>query len=117
MNETMAGVAYDSLRAGLEGMYRVRWLEMDSGTTIERGALLAGGWDGTSVKVHLATESDTTGSELFIAAKDKEENESALTAYSGGTFNRSALKVSEGADIKAFELELRRQGICLTEVI
>ena len=117
MSETMEGASYDSLKGSGQGMYRMRWLKIDSGTTIARGALLAGGWDGSGTHVHLATSVDTTGSELFIAAKDVNEKEERVTGYGSGVFNRSAIKLNEGLKLEDFELEMRRQDLLLTEEI
>lgn len=117
MNETMTGACYDSLMGGAEGRYDLNWLKTSSDTTIERGALLAGGYDGSDVTVHLATASDTVDTGLFVAAHTKPAGLEFLTGYSSGVFNRAAIKLGEGLKVEDFELELRRQQIRLTEVL
>lgn len=113
MNETMVGASYDKLLAGDEGLL-LRNVRIASDTTVERGALLAGTFDGTGTTVHLATTADTVGSELFIAATDSASVE-VITAYESGRFNRSAVKST--VPLSGFELEMRKQGLRLTEVI
>ena len=114
MNETMVGAVYDSLIGGTAPMI-VRNVKVSSDTTIERGALLAGAFDGSDVTVHIATAADATnGNELFIAATD-DEGVTVTTAYASGQFNRSAIKTT--LDVNKFEGEMRRQNIILTEVI
>ena len=112
MNETVRGAAYDNLLVGEE--YLLRNVRISSDTTVERGALLAGAYDGTGVTVHLATGSDTAGKELFIAATESGSME-VIEAYESGRFNRSAIKTT--APLRGFELEMRKQGLRLTEVI
>lgn len=113
--ETLIGAEYDSLMGGASIDTRVRNVKISSDTTIVRGQLLAGAYDGSDVTVHIATAADATnGNELFIAATDDEEV-TVTTAYSSGEFNRSAILTDE--DINEFEGELRRQGIMLTEVM
>lgn len=112
MNGTMEGARYENLLAGAE--YLTRNVRISSETTVERGALLAGTFDGTGTTVHLATAADTVGKELFIAASDSASIE-VITAYEAGRFNRSAIKTT--VPLSSFEPELRRQGIRLTEVL
>ena len=113
MNETLVGATYDSLLAGSEVATFIRNVKVSSETTVERGALLAGAFDGSDVAVHIATAADATnGNQLYIAATD-DASVSVTSAYTSGWFNRSAIKTT--VDIKAFEGELRRQGIKLTE--
>ena len=112
---TMAGATSDSLLGGAEQAVLIRNVKITSDTTVVRGALLAGAYDGTDVTVHLATAADATnGNELFIAAND-DASVSVTSAYTQGRFNRSAIQTT--VDVKKFEGELRRQGIQLTEGI
>lgn len=114
MNETLNGVSYDSLVGGTPAT-RLRNVKISSDTTIERGALLAGAFDGSDVTVHIATAADATnGNELFIAAEDA-TSVSVVSAYTSGEFNRLGIKTTP--DVRAFEGELRRQGIYMREEI
>ena len=112
MNGTIEGASYDNLLAGAEVL--TRNVRISSDTTVLRGALLAGSYDGTGTTVHLATAADTVGKELFIAASDSASIE-VITAYEAGRFNRSAITTT--VPLSSFEPELRRQGIRLTEVL
>lgn len=114
MNGTLEGASYDNLLAGDGGELLTRNVRISSDTTVERGALLAGGFDGTGTTVHLATTADSVGAELFIAAADSASIE-VITVYDSGRFNRRAVKTT--APLGAFEGEMRRQGLRLTEVI
>ena len=115
--ETLVGAVFDSLMGGAHVDSSVRAVKISSDTTVERGMLLAGVYDGSDVTVHIATAADATnGSGLFIAYGD-DSNDTVTVAYDNGLFNRSAIKLSEGLDIGNFELEMRRQGLLLTEVI
>ena len=111
MNGTIAGAWYDNLLAGEDVL--TRNVRIASDTTVERGMLLAGKYDGTGTTVHIATAADTVGSELFIAASDASSIE-VVTVYEAGRFNRSAIKTT--APLGGYELEMRRQGLRMTEV-
>ena len=115
--ETLVGAVFDSLMGGAHVDSSVRAVKMSSDTTVERGMLLAGVYDGSDVTVHIATAADATnGSGLYIAFAD-DSNDTVTVAYDNGLFNRSAIKLTAGLDIGNFELEMRRQGLILTEVI
>ena len=115
--ETLVGAVFDSLMGGDHVDSSVRVVKMSSDTTVERGMLLAGVYDGSDVTVHIATAADATnGSGLYIAFAD-DSNDTVTVAYDNGLFNRSAIKLSAGLDIGNFEREMRRQGLILTEVI
>ena len=113
-SETMSGASYDTLIGGV-GVMRLVNVNVSSDTELERGALLAGGWDGTSVTVHLATATDTANCDMYIAASD-EASVTVTNAYSKGVFNRAAIKVGEGLNVRDFEHNLRLNNILLTEV-
>ncbi len=114
---TQPGASYDRLIGGAEVVFFNRNVLITSDTTIERGAILAGRGVGSDVTVHAATAMDATmRPELFIAAEDA-SLQTDTTVYTSGRFNRSALKVSSDTSVAAFEAEMRRQGIYLTEVI
>ena len=114
MNGTIEGASYENLLAGDGGELLTRNVRISSETTVERGMLLAGSYDGTGTTVHLATAADTVGKELFIAASDSASIE-VITAYESGRFNRSAIKTT--VPLSGFELEMRKQGLRLTEVL
>ena len=109
----MNGVRYDSLLGGTEQPTYIRNVKISSDTTVERGTLLAGTFDGSDVKVHVALAADATnGSELFISTEEA-AGASVIGAYESGVFNRSAIK--SAGDVRAFEKEMRRQGLWLKE--
>ena len=120
MNASMTGASYEGLMGGDELSVLTANVMLDSDTAVEPGVLLAGSIDGTTTTVHWATASDATlVTSLFIAAEESAAGTTThvATAYTRGRFNRGALKLREGVELKAFEAELRRQNIELTEEI
>lgn len=110
----MEGARYEHLESE-GGSKFTRNVLIDSGTTLERGMLLAGVGSGSDVTVSMAGAGDTD-SALYIAASDA-SGSSVATVYERGRFNRSGIKLAEGVTLEPFEGELRRQGFVLTEVL
>ena len=118
MNETMTGANYEVLECGPCAPVIIRNMLVSSDTTVERGMLLSGLWDGYDVTVSAATGTDTAGgNDLYVAMRDEPAGATVTSAYANGVFNRKAIKVSAGLKVEAFEHELRKQNIILTEVL
>ena len=101
---------FDELLAGPEQAVSVINVEVDSGTEITRGTILAGEVGG---KFAPLTSADTSKS-LIIAADNFDSDSTVISAYSQGKFHRERLIYDENIDLNDFETELRRQNIILT---
>lgn len=118
MNETMVGANYEVLECGTCAPVIIRNMIVSSDTTVERGMLLAGMWDGFDVTVGAATAADTAGgTDLYIAVRDEPTGSTVTSGYANGVFNRHAIKVGEGLKVEMFEHEMRKQNMILTEVL
>ena len=114
MNTRLQGACYDGLTGGSEKTVLLRNAHYDSETSIVRGELLCGAGVGASLTVQAATAADATnGAALYIAAEDG--NGDVITVFEAGRFNRNAIRTAEGVSLSSFELEMRRQGLDLTE--
>ena len=115
--ETLPGAGYDRLIGGAEVPLFNRNVLVSSDTTLERGMLLYGTGVGSDTTVQPVTNANPTwGIPLFIAAEDC-AGATRTTVYSNGRFNRSAIKVAEGVELGSYELEMKSQGLYLTEAI
>lgn len=115
--ETLPGASYDSLIGGAEIPLFNRNVLVSSDTTLERGMLLYGTGLGSDTTVQPVTATNPTwGIPLFIAAEDC-SGETRTTVFTNGRFNRSAIKLSEGVQLEPYELEMKSQGLYLTEAI
>lgn len=117
MNETMVGATYDNLEVGTLAPLIVHNVACSSDTTIERGMLLAGEYDGSNVTVAHAALPDTVESMLYVAMRDEEEGSTVTSVYVNGVFNRKAIKLDEGLNIRMFEKSMRMQNLQLVEVL
>ena len=98
----------DELLAGPEESTMLVNVEVDSGTALLRGTILAGEVGGKYAPV---TSADTA-KDLVIVAEDFESDATAVSAYSAGKFHRE--KLIHEVELKDFETEMRRQNLILT---
>lgn len=102
-------VKRDELLAGPEQNVTIINVEVESGTALTRGMILAGGVSGYAP----VTSSDTTKS-LVVVAYDAEADASVVSVYSEGKFHREKLIYDDSVDLDDFETEMRRQNLYLT---
>ena len=101
-------VKRDEILAGPEENTTIINVEVESGTALTRGTILAGTVGGKYAPV---TSSDTA-KDLVIVTYDADSDASVVSAYSEGKFHRE--KLIHSVDLNDFETEMRRQNIILT---
>lgn len=102
--------ARDELMAGPEQNATIINVEVESGTALTRGTILAGEVGG---KYAPLTSADTSKS-LVIVTNDADSDSSVVSAYSEGKFHREKLIYDASLNLNDFETEMRRQNIILT---
>lgn len=100
----------DELMAGPEQNTTIINVEVESGTALTRGTILAGEVGG---KYAPLTAADTAKS-LVIVANNADSDSSMVSAYSEGKFHREKLIFDDSLNLNDFETEMRRQNIILT---
>ena len=103
-------VKRDELLAGPEQNTTIINVEVDSGTALSRGTILAGEVGG---KYAPLTSADTSKS-LAVVTYDADSDSTVVSAYSEGKFHREKLIYDDSLDLNDFETEMRRQNIILT---
>lgn len=106
-------VKRDELLAGPEQNTTIINVEVESGTALTRGTILAGEVGG---KYAPLTSADTSKS-LVIVAYDSESDSTVVSAYSEGKFHRERLIYDDSLNLNDFETEMRRQNIILTTLV
>lgn len=101
-------VKRDELLAGSEENVTIINVEVDSGTVLTRGTVLAGTVGGKYAPI---TSADTS-KDIVVVTYDAESDASVVSAYSQGKFHRE--KLIHSVDLNDFETEMRRQNIHLT---
>lgn len=103
-------VVRDELLAGPEENTTIINVEVDSGTALARGTILAGTVGGKYAPI---TSGDTS-KDLVIVTYDADADSSVVSAYSEGKFHREKLIYDDSLDLNDFETEMRRQNLILT---
>ena len=100
----------DELLAGEEQMTTVINVEVNSGTALTRGTVLAGE-DGQKYAPIAANDA---GRSIVIVANDCESTATVVSAYASGKFHRE--KLISAVDLTEFETEMRRQNLFMTSL-